>query len=220
MLSVILPKTDEPTVVEMTRDNLKKELKSIPGIELLVVESWEEGIRQARNTYVCIVEPDCLVSAGYFQSNLNLFIKNNHYRKLAMVASCVGANNWGNRIINFHMAPVESQQGPYKVTSWYIRPDREKRSTTLYPVQVGFIPGAIIRRSAMADFLTKHKKFIHHDPVQMSTQVCFYFWNTNRRVHVNPNTTYVSTFEGLENPAAFNPKIPSRVASIFENEMI
>lgn len=219
MLSVVIPNILEPTVVRLTYSNLQKELLNINGgAELIIADSWRAGIVESRGDYICLVEPDCLVSGGYFSSNLGLFKAHKHYRKLAMVSSCIGVADWDNRIYNYHLA-MSSSGDSNGVMYWRIAPERVKKGKGLYPVQVGFVPGAIIRRS-VAVRLLKKINWANPDLVALSTELSFYLWSTNRRVLINPNTTYVSDDKTLENPAEFDPKIPRVAINVFDQEQL
>jgi hypothetical protein len=57
------------------------------------------------------------------------------------------------------------------------------------------------------------------DLIKMSTEVSFYFWDTIRRVVLNPSTTYV-TNNDYEHPPLFQVKVPDKVAHIFQREYI
>lgn len=219
MLSVIIPNTDEPTVVQLTYDNLRKELFSVDGSELIVADNWLAGLEKAQGDYISLVEPDCLVSGGYFSSNLGLFRKNAFYRKLAMVSSCVGVDNWGNRIYNYKLDKVVAGDEKLSVGYWHIAAERRKKGSGLYPIQIGFVPGAIFRKSALQK-LVKQVDLQNRDLVALSTEISFNLWNSNRRIAINPNTTYVSTDRNIENPADFKFKVPDRAANIFTQEQI
>lgn len=203
MLSVILPRTDEPKVIQFTAECIQRELSVIRGAELLLVDSWEQGVKMAKNNYVSLVEPDCTISGGYYASNIGLFEKNSHFRKLAMVSSCLGVRNWGNRIYNYHvdMEPFDDKDESVQIRQYQVYPNREKVSTQLYPVQIGFVPGAVIRTGSLLGIMPKVK--FSKDLVKLSSDISFAFWASGRRVHSNPNTTYVSNAEGLENPKPF-----------------
>jgi hypothetical protein len=219
MISVILPNTDEPTVVQLTYENLSRELQSVIGSEIVVADSWAAGVAQCHGDYICLVEPDCLVSAGYFSSNLGLYRKHAHYRKLAMMASCFGVDSWKNRIFHYRLGQIIAGNEQLSTTYWTLMPQRKKYANTIYPVQVGFVPGAIFRRTALLGIMGRID-FGNPDLIDLSTKVSFHFWNTNRRIAINPNTTYVSTDRRLENPGVFDPKVPRKVGNIFEHEEI
>lgn len=219
MLSVILVRSEEPTVVQLTQENLQKELKALNGAELLVTDSWEEGIKKAKNNFICLVEPDCLVSSGYFASNVGLFLKNNQFRKLSMISSAVGLNNWANRIYGYEL---QRKWGgtDIKVGDMRIQPARNKKSTNLFSIQAGFVPGAIIRKSAADNILNHFKRLPMRDLVKLSTDVSFFLWGSGRRIQVNPNSTYISTRKDLDNAERFTWNFDKSSLSIFEKEMI
>lgn len=220
MLSVILPRWDEPTVIELTKDNLKKELVSLPDSQLIIANSWAQGIQNATCDFICLVEPDCLVSSGYFVSNYNLFKKNKQFRKLAMMSSSIGLNNWGNRIYGYHLEQVTYEGESLSTTEWEVQPMREKKSTSVFPIQISFLPGAIIRKSVMEAIIKEFGSFDNKDLVKLSTEISFFLWGTGRRININPNTTYVSTLENLDSPTQFKWKANAAAQNIFLQEQI
>jgi hypothetical protein len=156
---------------------------------------------------------------------LGLFKKNFQFRKLAMVSSGVGLNNWGNKIYGYHMEEVT--YGNWKDTKGVatkqveIQPFREKRSSGLFPVQIGFVPGAIIRRGALQAAMNElDGKLDPRNLVKLSTEVSFYLWETGRRVHVSPSTTYVSTDECLDSPVQFKFDLNPEARHIFSQEIV
>lgn len=191
MLTVAIKDNHEPKVIQLTYENLHKELKDIQGSDLCVVDHWSDAISRAtskKNNYICFVEADCLVNSGYFGSMLGLFKKNPYFRKLAMLASGTGVNNWGNKFYGYRLGDNYSDG---------IIPNREKKSNAVYPVQIGFVPGSIIRVNMLHHALSEIKltNAMEDDLVYLSTQLSLAFWNQGdgNRVHINPNTTYVST---------------------------
>ena len=90
MLTVVIRDGGEPRVTQLTYENLWKELKDIPNAELVVLKDWFSAVATTKNKYVSLVEPDCLVSSGYFASQLGLLKKDPYFRKLAMLSSVTG----------------------------------------------------------------------------------------------------------------------------------
>ena len=224
----MIKRSDEPTVIHLTQENIMRELKTIAGAEMLLTDTWREGLRQVRTPFVCLVEADHVLSANYLMSNYNLMKKSTPdpggpgsgkragaggYTKLAMISSCVGVRSFDNRIYNYHLEQVEFD--PLKI--WTIQPNRNKLDMKLYHVQVGFVPGAIIRMNAIKDLIDTFD-WDHKSLVEMSTALSFHFWNTGRRIQVNPNTTYASNALYLEQPNKFDPQIPDNVAATFTRE--
>lgn len=232
MLSVVIKRTDEPKVIQMTQSDLVKQLGDIQGAEIILEDTWTEGLRKVRTPYVSLIEPDCVLSANYYSSNFGLLKKAHEkapyggagggggYQRLAMIASCLGVRDFGNRIYNYELDKVnDGDINGVQLKSWHIVPCRKKLSLELYRIQVGFVPGAIIRMSAIKDIIDDEMWDID-DLVKLSTALSFYLWDTNRHIQLNPNTTYVSDDKNLENPPLFDTKVPQKVASIFHKEGI
>lgn len=213
MLSVILLRNDEPTVVQLTQENLTRELGSVRGAELLLADTWEEGFSRAKNPYVCFVEADCLVSSGYFSSLIGLFLKNDHFRKLAMVSPCVGLDNWGNRIYGYSLQQIQygKDDAEVVVKQWELRASRDKTSSGLFAIEAGSLPGAVLRYSAAATIIKELHGLTFKNPVELSIKASLFLWSTGRRVHVSPNTTYVSTRKDLDVIPKFSYKLPDVV---------
>ena len=232
MLTIILKRVNEPTVVQMTQSDLVKQVSQINGTEIILTDSWAEGLKKVRTPYVSLIEDDCVFSANYYSSNFGLMKKahakvvngkigGGGYQKLAMISSCLGIKDFGNRIYNYELKKVKDggEINGVQLKIWGIIPSRTKVSTKLYTVQVGFVPGAIIRYSAIKDIIDD-ELWETKDLVKLSTAVSFYLWNTNRSLQVNPNTTYVSGDDNLELPPLFDVKVPDKVANIFTQQYI
>lgn len=185
MLSVIIKDDGEANVTKLTYENLWRELKGMPDVELIVAKDWLGALDKVENKYVCFVESDCLVSSGYFSSQLGLFKKNPDFRRLAMLSSAVAVNNWAVKFYG------------YSAGQGYVEPTKNKKSRYVYPVQVGYVPGAIINVLMLREILSDIQQVRYDDLIELSTIISFGFWRKGdgHRVHINPNTTYVTTEE-------------------------
>lgn len=187
MLTVVI-KNDEKNVIDMTYAQLWKELQDIPGAELLVVDSWWDGLEKASTDFICFVESDCLVSSGFFASQVGIFKKDKALRKLAVLGTALGVFHWGNRFYGYSFGNTYSDG---------LVPQRVASSKRPYPVQVAFIPGAIIRTSMLKRATEAHLKgeFPEDNLVEFSARLCLLLWEdgTGHRIALNPNTTYVTT---------------------------
>jgi len=227
MISVVIKRTDEPKVIQMTQADLTRQLRDINGAEIILEDTWMEGLRKVRTPFVSLVEPDCVFSANYFSSNVNLLKKKNNGKsggdiKVAMISSCLGIRDYGNRIYHYELKQVNEQLSLHpniSMKEWSLQPCKDKRFTKLYLAQVGFVPGAIIRMHSIKEIIDD-ELWESKDLVKLSTALSFYLWNTNRRIQVNPNTTYVSLANGLEKPSLFDFKVPDKVANMFQTEYI
>ena len=215
MLSVILQTCDEPNVLDLTIDNINKELASVPDSELILSKNYLCHVPDSE--YVCYIEADCLVNSGYFGSMMGLFKKNPYYRKLAMLSPSVGVKYWHDRVFGYNIDRewskiVDNQQ----TNNIHLYPIKAKKSTSTYAIQVGYMPGSIIRTSALKDVLKKNQ--CKGDELEMSARLSLAFWDTGRRVHVNPNSTYVTNLEYVGQKSKFAPIVTDKVHKIFEKE--
>lgn len=213
MLTVVIKDNGEENVVKLTYENIWKEIKDIPGAELLVDSHW--GIKgSSKNRYICFLEADCLVNSGYFTSLMGLIKKNPKFRKLAMMTSATGVNNWGNKFYGYCIGNNYADG---------IVPVREKKSSAVYPVQIGYLPGAVARKSMLEAALKKLdlQTGIEEDLVKMSTMVSLEFWRQGdgNPVFIAPNSTYVTTEDYVNEIAKFDSKAGD-LALMFARESI
>ncbi len=210
MLSVIIKDDGESNVTKLTYENLWRELKDIKDAELIVAKDWIKALDNVTNKYVCFVESDCLVNSGYFSSQLGLFKKNTDFRRLAMLSSAVAVNNWAVKFYGYSIENIPHVE--------YVQPIRDKKSRYVYPVQIGYVPGAIINVLMLRGIIGGIQ---YDDLIQLSTVISLGFWKLGdgHRVHINPNTTYVTTEEYVNELGEFDPKADG-LKDLFKREMI
>ncbi len=225
MLSVVIKDNGEPNVIKLTYENLWRELKNIPDSELLVNSYWLDALSGVETDYVCLVEADCLVSSGYFSSQIGLFKKSPEFKRMAVMSSSTAINDWANRIYGYCIGNNYTDG---------VLPIKEKKSTSPYPVQIAYIPGSIIRLpmlKKLLDFLEPNSSW-ENDLVYFSTQLSLGFWRlgagggskhvsgqSGARVHINPNATYVTTEDYVNDIGKFDPQAGDLVG-IFHKESI
>lgn len=226
MLTVIIKRNSNPDDAQMVLKSVMGDMWAIKDSDILIEDSWREGIKKVHTPFMMLLEADCVLSGGYIGSNFGLMRQDSHndlkgtggYLKRAMLASCVGYEDFANRIYNYELHKIE-EGADIRIRYWGIDLSREKRSTTPYAVQVGFVPGAIIRKSSLNEL---SKNFNWDDPniIRMSTRLSFHFWDTGRRIQVNPNTTYVSNSTQVIEPAQFKFDRYDRAFNLFAKERI
>lgn len=222
MVTVVIKDSGEPSVIALTYQNLWKELKDIPGSELVVSEDWFSEVPKTKNKYICFVEADCLVNSGYFSSMLGLFAKSRMLRKLAMLSSGTGVNNWANKFYGYSIEKQWVGAESAQVKQPFVQPNREIKSRAVYPVQIGYVPGALIRVSTLRMLLDNLKLGnFDGDLVALSAQISLGFWRMGdgNRVHINPNSTYVTTENYVNDLGQFDPEA-SDLAEMFARESI
>jgi hypothetical protein len=212
MLTTVILDSGEPNVIKLTYENLHKELKDIPGSKIVVSDSWFGGLGQIKTPYVCFVEADCLVNSGYFSSLLGLYTKSSTYDQLAVMSSKTGVNDWSNVFYGYSIGSHYSDG---------VVPSTEKKSTHPYPVQIAYIPGALIRTNRLMTLLGKLdlKPSAAEDLVYFSTLISLGFWEIGRRININPNTTYVTTEDYVNEIGKF-PHDGAKLVNKFKRESI
>lgn len=204
MLTAILARTAEPTVIKLTEDLIKRELSPISGAELATVKNWSEGVANCKTEFLCLLEADCLVSSGYFESMLGLFKKNPMYRQLGMLSSATGVVNWANRIYGYRLATNHSAG---------VVPVHLKASNQPYRTGIAYAPGAIIRTASLKRILKDTRK--NHvigssimrqseDLVYFSTLMSLALWRIENHISINPNATYCTTEKYVGEPGIFD----------------
>lgn len=206
LVSVIILDNGEPNVIQLTFENLYKELKDIQGSELLIKKDWFD-IEGIRNRYVCFVEADCLISPNYFKHQLEGFKKRGYSRLTGVMSSATGVNQWENKIFGY-----KTDKG--------VMPSRNKKSSSPYPVQIAYIPGAIIRMTMLKTTIKSIKVDTSKDLVYMSTELSLAFWKKGYRVIVNPFPTYVTTEDYVNDIGIFPIEVNEEVRSLFNRESI
>lgn len=180
MVTVIIPSTDEPKVVQYTKELIGRE--GFPaGSKVLVESSWEAGFKKVKTDFVCFLEPDCLVSSGYFMSLTGLLAGRSKMNKVAMMTSGTCVKYW----------PIKHYG--YSFDGRAAEPVMKASSTEPYNVRVGYVPGAIIRMSTL-ESVKGNLSFNTEDIVKLSVKLSLAFWKNGGgcQVMVNPNTSYVT----------------------------
>lgn len=193
LLSVILPNSQE---TELTEEWCRKELKGIDH-EIIVDTNWSRGFLRAKGEFISFLEADCVISEGYFKKLLEVFKDKPSYRKLAMVTPVLGANSWTTQIFGYLLSPTS------------IMPSRIRSSSELYLIQIGFIPGAIIRRTSLVGVLPKNK-----DVMMESVNLSVFLWENGQRVALNPEAVYVSADDQLDLPYHVERQLVERLEPI------
>jgi hypothetical protein len=174
--------------------------------EIIVASSWRAGYRQSHGEFVCFLEPDCVLSDFYFEKLLSVFDDKPSYRKLAMVTPTLAVNDWDSKIYGYILSATS------------VIPSRIKSSSESYLIQIGYVPGAIIRRSAMGLTPPRNK-----DNMAESLQFSLWFWDNGQHIALDPDVTYVSTDTSLSLPFHVDylrPKTVGNVRSLWKREMI
>ena len=131
-----------------------------------------------------------------------------------MMSSSTGVNNWANKFYGYTVGNGHADG---------IVPSTDKKSGSPYPIQIGYVPGAIIRRK-MLDNAIKSLKLSNgaeRDLVQYSTCISLAFWQQGdgNPVYINPNATYVTTEDYVNDIGHFKHD-GAKVVDMFRKQSI
>lgn len=187
MLSVIIPPGRRTKLTEII---CNKQLRGMD-FELILADTWKEGLRQSKGEFVSLMDADCDMSDNFFKKNLKIFTSQPSFRKLAMVSSSVSNPSRDFRIYGYILSLDGSEPS--------LLPSNIRSSSSPYGIQVGYLPGSIIRRNAIRDI-----EILNGDPILDSIKMSLDLWIHGSRCYINPDTTY---FHNAENKIQFATKI-------------
>ncbi len=200
MFTVVLKHNGEENVIKLTYENIWKEIKNIPGAEIIVSNNWFNSLSKVKkNKFVCFVEADCLVNSGYFTSLVGYIKKNPQLGKLGILSTSTAVNNWAVKFFGYNVGNNQSDG---------IIPNKAKKETSLpfYTSQIAYIPGALIRVSMLKEVLddVKVNASMEQDLVYLSTLLSLGFWRRNWMVYIAPNSTYCTTEDYVNDIGKFD----------------
>lgn len=221
MLSVIIRDCGEPNVIQLTFEQLYKELKDISGSELLIRDKWD--LTDVKNRYVCFVEPDCLVSEGFFKKQLEAFSALSP--RVVALGHGTAVKYWDNKIFGYCLS------ADYDAT---VVPIRKAKTSRPYPVQIAYIPGTVIRTASLKRILKKLTiSHLEEDLVYYSSLVSLGIWNggittdakhplgqLGTQIHLNPNVSYCTTEDYVNDIGRYNEPMEGNLISLFSRESI
>ena len=170
---------------------------------LTVIDSLAD-IGSPKGEYMMVLEHTSSILPPVLRQNLNLFMSNPLFRKMAMVSSVV--NGFDN---------PEKVYG-YFINNNLIYPSLKPSSNQVYAVQIGYFYGAVIR--------TKVFRGLGHrltgDAIQDSTLISLGLWNSGNRVYVNPSTTYITDYSDYNRLHHTEVSVLPKLAQTFRREQI
>ena len=183
--------------------SLKKVLESdLIGIESeIIINNWQDGLAESTGQFICFLEAESDYRSGLFiRGLLNMLIKPS-FRKLSMVSAAVeelarDRTIWGYKCDDTPHAVIKLSGG------------------CSHPVQVGYIPGSIIRRSALDGILLD----LNGPVLQNSIDFSIALWSKGLRVHLDPQMVY--QVDQTDIKLSHELKISSDVRMIWHRESI
>lgn len=165
IISVIVPDQSLQRVIERELVGYESEV---------IVNNWQDGFEESTGQFVCFMENDCDYRGGIFIRGLLDMLVRPSYRKLAMVSPVIE-----------ELAHDRSIYG-FKVNGGVIALD-SPASLSTHMVQVGYVAGSIIRRSAIADVDWDFSK----STLELSARMSLYLWEHGLRIQLDPQMVYI-----------------------------
>lgn len=180
--------------------------KELEGIDAEVIKQpWSKGILKAKGSFVCLLEKNSAVSPGSIKKNLEEFISNPKYRKLAMVSPRIDL-------------PTFKDAGSWTYESGLALIPRPT-SNEFHSTRIGQAHGAIIRRSSLLKANLPYKMHPH----AFSLALSLYFWENGLRIALEPSSIYYAP-ENVSYSRRMKPKplpVPSdNVLNMWQREWI
>ncbi len=156
-------------------ESLRKLVQSdLIGIESeVIIANWKEGFEQSSGQFIYFLEKDSDYRGGLFIRGLLDMVIKSSFRKLAMVCPVIEELSRDRLVYGYKtddgVGMVLKRPGDY-----------------IYPVQIGYIPGSIIRRSA----LEANMPDLDGTTLQNSVVFSIALWSKGLRIHLDPGMTY------------------------------
>lgn len=143
----------------------------------LIIAPWDQGFSQANGKFVCFLEDEADFRGGLFVRGLLDILIKPGYSKLAMISPAIEELAADRTVFGWDM--LESGQIVERL---------EPKSLAPYHARVGYVPGAIIRTTALEEYKSVLHKYL--SVLQLSIDFSMLLWNSGKQVHVDPKMVY------------------------------
>ena len=197
ILTVVFPHLQKPQW-----ESIDEEFKDVE-YEIIIQKDIQKAVEEAKGRFILFLEEDCAFKKGELLESLNIFLDNQSYRKLAMVASAVDFDSLDEQV-RFSADDGKLSYSPVSGDS-------------RYPVQIGYLYGSIIRTSAIKNIVLGKRK----DTIYRSIQLSDFFWSTGLRIEMNPLSVYFAPAEENHIPSdIYKFKTSSPALKVWDKEFI
>lgn len=161
-------------------------------------DTWKD----AQSEYISFVPQNHNLPEKYFEQLLDVFSDRPLFRKLSMVSPSLEING-------------ESPVFGWLVSTTSTLPSRIKSSSEPYAAQIGYLPGAIIKKSALERLQHEFTGAALLDSINLSAQL----WNAGHRIFVHPKL-FMPGFHEQGLPLHYRPELDEKVTKIWKREMV
>ena len=144
----------------------------------LINTHFREGVDIAEGKFIVYLEEGSDFRAGFFIRGLLGMLSNHNFRKLAMISPAVEDFNDRGTLYQFDVAGSRAWD--------------EMRSVNPYPVQVGYVPGAITRAAVLKPLVKDKATLGETTPADLSAAISLALWESGQVVQVDPRMTYLT----------------------------
>jgi hypothetical protein len=161
-------------------------------------DSWKD----AQSEFISFVPPGQRFTQEYFNQLLNVFSDRPLFRKLSMVS------------------PTIEIKGESSVYGWLLSPtsiipSRIKSSLEPYAIQIGYLPGAIIKKTALERLQPRFKLADLHNSIDLSLEL----WDSGLRCYIHPKVAIKGEHRhGLA--ISYKPEVREEVQKIWKRELV
>lgn len=196
ILSVIVP-DDRPGMQRM----LRKEADILNPLTIeIIYDDWRSGLEKAQGDFVCLLEYDSAISPGSLARQVEIFMDNPSFRKLAMVCPLIEFDD----AVPMEMRYIDS-------TVHFNVPT----ATNCMLSRVGIVAGAVIRRTS----LKQREGMIGEDLVTTSAAISLDMWDKGLRIMQHNSALYYSPESLFETPQLEMP-VSESVTLLWGRELI
>lgn len=171
---------------------------------MITVNSQEDYLtwKDAKSEFITFVPPGHQVSDGYFNELLSVFSDRPLFRKLSMVSPSIDIKG-------------ESPVFGWLVSPTSIMPSRIRSSSEPYAVQIGYLPGAIIKKTALERLQPNFSTADLDNSINISLEL----WDSGLRCFIHPKVA-IEGERRLGLPIKYQPQVDEKVKKIWKREMV
>lgn len=161
-------------------------------------DSW----RDAQTEFISFVPTGQHFTEDYFSQLLSVFSDRPLFRKLSMVSPSVQIEG-ESPVFGWLLSPTS------------IIPSRIKSSIEPYAVQIGYVPGAIIKKTALERLQPVFKVADLHNSINLSLDL----WDAGLRCYINPKVSINGErHHGLA--INYHPEVREEIQKIWKRELV
>lgn len=173
-------------------------------LTIITVSSQEDfqSWRDAKTEFISFVPTGKVIADDYFDELLKVFSDRPLFRKLSMVSPSIGIKD-------------ESSVFGWLVSPTSILPSRIRSSSEPYAIQIGYLLGAVIKKTALERLQPKFTNADLSDSINLSLEL----WDSGLRCFIHPKVT-IEGARRLSLPIKYSPEVREEIRTIWRRELV